>query len=70
MIVIVTGVLRTVSKDLIKGLEYFEIRVQDRLEYREESWRLEKTFCHSAASKRPSANVGVKNSREKTIYKI
>ena len=37
----------------------------DRLEYREESWRLEETCSHSNSSEKPSANAGVKNSKRR-----
>ena len=36
----------------------------DRLEYWEESWRLEESCCHSNSSGKPSANAGLKNSQE------
>ena len=36
----------------------------ERPEYWEESWRLEKTCCHSDSSEKPSANADVKNSNE------
>ena len=32
----------------------------NRLGYREESWRLEKIYCHSESSERPSAKAAVK----------
>ena len=32
----------------------------DRLEYWEESWRLEETYCPSDSSKKPTADAGVK----------
>ena len=37
--------------------------VWGRPEYWDESWRLEETSCHSNSSKKPSANIDVKNSR-------
>ena len=36
---------------------------QDRLEYWEESWRPENTYCHADSSERPPWKTGVKNSR-------
>ena len=38
-------------------------RVNYKLKYWEESWRLEETCCHSNFNERPSANAGVKNSQ-------
>ena len=69
VIPIVVSALGTVTKWLVKGLEYLEIKgpskllhYWDRPEYWEESWKLEETCCHSNSSKTPSANVDVKNS--------
>ena len=33
----------------------------DYPDYREESWLLDETCCHSASSEKPSANTGAKN---------
>ena len=41
-----------------------------RPEYWEESWRLEKTCCHSISSERPSANADVKNSAVPVDHRI
>ena len=72
IIPIVIGAFGTITKGLLKGLEDLEVggRVEtiqkqyywERLEYREESWRLEETFCHSNSSEIPSAKTDVKNS--------
>ena len=61
-------VIGTVTKEFIKGLENVEKENEERLskqqhcwdkpEYWEESWRLQKTCCHSNSSEKPS--VGVK----------
>ena len=66
---IVIGALSTVTHGLIQGVEELEISgpsklldYWDRPEYREESWRLEETCCHSNSSERPSADANVKNS--------
>ena len=40
-----------------------------RLEYWEESWRLEKTY-HSNSNERPSANAGVKNFQKSMIIRV
>ena len=61
IIPIVIGAFGTVTKGLLKGLEYLEIR--ERPEYREESWRLEETWCRSNSSEEPSAKTDVKNSQ-------
>ena len=56
---------------LIAEIIYKEIRGQletiqnytiIKIEYWEESWRLEETCCHSDSSEKPSASAGVKNS--------
>ena len=70
----VNGVLGTVTKGLVKPLEDLEIRGgveinqlphwQDRAEYREESWRLEETCCHTDSCESSSSFADVKNSRE------
>ena len=74
LIPIVICTLSTVTKGLLKGLEELEIRkksewrsfklqhYEDRLEYREESLRLEETCCHSNSSEKQSVNDGMKNS--------
>ena len=41
------------------------IKIINRPEYREESWRLEKT-SHSNSTEKPSANASVKNSQKRT----
>ena len=71
IIPIVSGVLGT--KGLVQGLEDLEItgcwrlsKLQycwNRPKYREESWRIKKTCCHSDSSGKPSANGDVKNSQ-------
>ena len=71
VIPIVIDVLGTVTKGLVQWLEDWEIRGrerpskllrhEDRLEYWEESWRLEGVFYRSNSSEIPSANAGVKN---------
>ena len=59
--------LGTVNKRLVKELEDLEIRerqhYRDRPEYKEESWRLEQTYCPSNSSKKSSFSAGVKNSK-------
>ena len=35
----------------------------ERIEYWEESWRLEETCCHSNSSEKPSANTDVRDSK-------
>ena len=67
---IVIGVLGTVTKGLLKGLELADgwrlskrQHCWGRPEYWDESWRLEETCCHSNSSEKPSANIDVKNSR-------
>ena len=74
IIPIVIGAFGTVTKGLQKGLEDLEVggRVETiqtttllrTVEYWEESWRREETYCHSNSSKRPSALADVKNSKE------
>ena len=73
VIPVITGALVMILKDLVKRLEVLEVRVQAETiqttafknwpEYREESWRLEKTCCLSDSNERPSADAGVKNSQ-------
>ena len=58
MILIAIGVLGTIPKGLVKGLEKFEIGGQA-----ETIWRLEDSCCHSDSIERPSANAGRKNSQ-------
>ena len=79
VIPVVTCALKTLPKGLVKGLEDLEIRrqvekiqQQHRLEYREDTWRLEETCCHSNSSKKKKlANAGVKNyQRSKIIILI
>ena len=62
IISIVIGALGTVTKGLVQGLEdewrpSKLLHYSDRLEYREESWRLKETCCHLDFSERPSANA-------------
>ena len=69
---IVIGAFGKVTKGLLKGLEDLEVGGQvdiilailqhywKRTEYREESWRLEETCCHSNSIERPSAKIDVK----------
>ena len=59
VIAVVVGVLGTIPKGLVKGLENFEIRgkVETITVYREEFWRLEETCSHSNSSEIPSANA-------------
>ena len=45
-------------------------RYLDRPEYKEESWRLEKTCYHSNYRQKPSANDGMKNSEKTKIIMI
>ena len=40
----------------------------DRQEYREETWRLKETFCHSNYCEKPSANAGMKNPQKRTNH--
>ena len=73
VISIVIGAFGTVTKGLLKGLEDLEIgrRVEtiqiqyywERPEYREESWRLEETYCQSNSREKPSAKTDVKKSQ-------
>ena len=72
---IVIGGFGTVTEGFIKGLEDLEVggRVETiqttallKTEYREESWRLEETYCHSNSSEKPFANADVKNSKKKS----
>ena len=68
----INGVLGTVHRGLLGGLEELEIRgrietvqttaYQDRPEYLLEFWRIEETYSHSHPRERPSANAGMKNS--------
>ena len=65
VIPIVIGAIGTVTKGLVQGLEDewrpFKLQhYKDRLEYRERSWILEETCCHSNSSGRPTVKVGVK----------
>ena len=72
IIPIVIGAFGMVMKGLLNGLEDLKVgdRVETiqttallkRLEYWEESWRLEETCCHSISSERLSANADEKNS--------
>ena len=67
VIPIAIGALGTDIKVLVQGLEDLEIRGRrrpykllhywERLEYSEESWRLEETCCHLNFSGRPSTGV-------------
>ena len=64
---IVIGTFGTVTKGLLKALEWGPSKRQHywkRPEYCEESWRLEETCCHSNSSEKPSANADVKNLEE------
>ena len=62
-------------RGLVKGLEDLEIsgqvdipsRLQHYWEYWEDSWKLEKTCCHSTSSGKPSANAIVKKSQNGII---
>ena len=64
MIPIVIGVPGIVKKGWLKGLKDLKkedewrpsklLHYWDQPEYREESWRLEKTCCHSDSSERQS----------------
>ena len=77
---IVIGALGTVTNGLVQGREdlekedewrpYQQQHYLDRPEYWEESWRLEKTCCHSNSSEKPSANAGVKNSQKSQTIMI
>ena len=70
---ILIGAFGTVTEGLLKRVEDSEIRGRmesfqillywDRLEYWEDSWRLEVTCCHSNFSERPSSNADEKNSQ-------
>ena len=70
---IVIGALGPITKWLLKGLEDLEgggrvETIQTTALLRtarswDESWRLEKTFCHSNSSEKPSADSDVKNSK-------
>ena len=78
IIPIVIGAFGTVTKGLLKRLEDMEVggrveTIQTTTLLRtysshdsswEESWRLEKTCCHSDFSEKPSAKSDVKNSNE------
>ena len=74
LIPIVVNELRKVPKNLVKGLEELAIsggiktiQIQhcwDRLEYWEESWRLEVTRWHSSYSIRPPAKQAWKPQKE------
>ena len=74
---IITGVLGTITKRLIKRLDDSEIRgrmettqIYDRPEYLEESWKAEETYGHSNSSGKPLANAGEKNSQKSKIIII
>ena len=68
LIPIVIGVLGTVTKGWIKGIEDMERRGRggksklQNCRDRQEFWRLEETYSHLNSSGRPSANAGGKNS--------
>ena len=70
IIPIVIGALGTVTSGLVLRQEDFEITghvetVTTRAllrSTREESWRIEETYCHSNSSEKTSANPDVKNS--------
>ena len=80
VIQIVFGALRTVTKELVPGLETWKLEdewrpsklqhYKDRPEYWEKSRKLEETWCHSNSSEKPSANAGVKNSQKSKIIMI
>ena len=64
---IIIATLITITERLFKGLEVLdELRSSKQLyywewpEYREKSWRLEETCCHSISSEKSSANAVVK----------
>ena len=67
-VIFVTGALGTVTQGT-GGLGKERVETTqttafwNRLEYWEESWRLEETCYHSVSSERPSANTDVKNSQ-------
>ena len=73
VILIVIGTLGTTPKGLVEEQEDLEIREQvETIQTTgllrsavilRESWRLEKTFCHSNFSGKPSVNAGGKNSQ-------
>ena len=71
VILIEIGALGTITKGLVQGQEDLEImeRVEpscwDLPEYWEESWRFEKTCCHSDYGEKTSANAGVKISQRR-----
>ena len=61
MIPIIVCMLKSVPKDLEKILA--ELKIQhwwDRLEYWQEFWRCEKTWCHSDSNEKPQTYGGVK----------
>ena len=74
IIPIVNSAFGTITKGLLKGLEDLEEgggewrpsklhHCCERSKYREESWRIEETCCHSKSSERPSDNAHVKNTK-------
>ena len=46
---------------LEERIETIQTTAYDRPEYREESWRLEETYCHSGSGKRPQLTLVWKN---------
>ena len=66
VIPVVIGTLSTIPQGSVRRLEEFDFEDEprsfkllhwwDRLEYREESWRLKEICCHSNPSERPSDN--------------
>ena len=73
MIPILIGSLRTISKELIKGLEDLEIGdnpdngIMKIVQTTERPWRLEETRCNSNSSEKPSANSSMKHSQKVKI---
>ena len=74
MIPIVIGVIETIPKGLVKGLEDLEIRGQMETVKSTASLRsarilggVLKTCCPSNFSEKPSANAGLKNTQSKIM---
>ena len=71
VITVIIGAHRTIAKGFVKKLEKLEIggraetlQTTALLRSARIVRRIEETCCHSDSTKRPSANVGGKNSKE------
>ena len=80
IIQMVIGVFGPLTKGLLKGLEDLKLADEwrpsklqhywERLEYWEESWRLEETCSHSNSNNRPSAKTNEKINNNNIIWPI